>query len=107
MANSIGPLGQILYQGATINEFSGQVDFAKAHSAGLGAVYIRATAGCDYADANLSTYAAAARNAGLDVASGEYVIFCDSDDWIEPQMYERLCNMAQEKVNMKKRFFPF
>ena len=39
----------------------------------------------------------AARNAGLDVASGEYVIFCDSDDWIEPQMYERLYNMAQEK----------
>ena len=39
----------------------------------------------------------AARNAGLDVASGEYVIFCDSDDWIEPQMYERLYNMAREK----------
>ena len=39
----------------------------------------------------------AARNAGLDIASGEYVIFCDSDDWIEPQMYERLYNMAQEK----------
>jgi len=39
----------------------------------------------------------AARNAGLDIASGEYVIFCDSDDWIEPQMYERLYRMAQEK----------
>jgi len=39
----------------------------------------------------------AARNAGLDVTSGEYVIFCDSDDWIEPQMYERLYRMAQEK----------
>ena len=73
MANSIGPLGQILYQGATINEFSGQVDFAKAHSAGLGAVYIRATAGCDYADANLSTYAAAARNAGLQVGYYHYL----------------------------------
>ena len=39
----------------------------------------------------------AARNAGLEMASGEYVIFCDSDDWIEPQMYERLYSMAKEK----------
>lgn len=38
----------------------------------------------------------AARNAGIELASGEYVIFCDGDDWIEPQMYERLCAMAQE-----------
>ena len=38
----------------------------------------------------------AARNAGLDIASGEYVIFCDSDDWIEPQMYARLYDMAKE-----------
>jgi len=72
MAN-IGPLGQILYQGATINEFTGAVDFAKARSAGLGAVYIRATAGCDYADASLSTYAASARNAGLQVGYYHYL----------------------------------
>ncbi|MBR3794783.1 MAG: glycosyltransferase [Clostridia bacterium] len=39
----------------------------------------------------------AARNAGIDMAQGEYVIFCDSDDWIEPQMYERLYDMAKEK----------
>lgn len=39
----------------------------------------------------------AARNAGIEIASGEYVIFCDSDDWIEPQMYERLYDMAKEK----------
>ena len=33
---------------------------------------------------------AAARNAGLQEASGEYIGFVDPDDWVEPQMYERL-----------------
>lgn len=31
-----------------------------------------------------------ARNAGLDVANGNYIGFIDSDDTISPQMYERL-----------------
>ena len=34
-----------------------------------------------------------ARNAGLDVITGEYVGFVDSDDWIEPEMYESLLNL--------------
>ena len=33
-----------------------------------------------------------ARNAGVEVASGEFVGFVDSDDWIHPQMYEILYN---------------
>lgn len=31
-----------------------------------------------------------ARNAGMAVATGEYIGFVDSDDWIAPEMYERL-----------------
>ena len=32
----------------------------------------------------------AARNAGLAVAKGDYIGFCDGDDEVEPEMYERL-----------------
>lgn len=37
-----------------------------------------------------------ARNAGLDVCTGEYIAFVDSDDWIEPNMYEKLLSYAEE-----------
>lgn len=35
-----------------------------------------------------------ARNAGLEIATGEWLSFIDSDDWIEPTMYETLLNNA-------------
>ncbi len=40
---------------------------------------------------------ASARNAGLDIARGEYISFVDSDDWIEPQMYSAMIRFQQEK----------
>lgn len=37
----------------------------------------------------------AARNAGIDAATGAYIGFVDSDDWIEPNMYERMLAEAE------------
>lgn len=37
----------------------------------------------------------AARNAGIEMATGQYIGFVDSDDWIAPEMYERLLSEAE------------
>ena len=37
-----------------------------------------------------------ARNTGLNMAKGEYVTFVDSDDELEPDMYEVLLNLAEK-----------
>lgn len=37
---------------------------------------------------------AAVRKQGIQFSTGEYVIHCDSDDWVHPEMYERLYNYA-------------
>ena len=38
----------------------------------------------------------AARNLGLREATGDYIGFVDSDDWIEPEMYEVLLTLLEE-----------
>jgi len=40
---------------------------------------------------------ASARNMGLDYAVGEYVGFMDSDDWVEPDMFEKMYYKAIEE----------
>ena len=39
----------------------------------------------------------AARNAGLNVAKGEYIGFVDPDDWIDKNMYKEMINAAQQE----------
>ena len=39
---------------------------------------------------------AAARNSGLNVAIGEYIFNCDSDDWLENNALEELYNIAKK-----------
>lgn len=62
---------------------------------------------------------AAARQTGLDVAEGRYVGFIDSDDWLEPDMYEKMlgaanasgadivfCNVYRNEDKKEKPYFP-
>lgn len=38
-----------------------------------------------------------ARNAGMDIASGEYIGFVDGDDWIEPDMYRAMYESCERE----------
>lgn len=38
-----------------------------------------------------------ARNTGIDNSKGEWIAFLDSDDWVEPTMYEELLRLAKAK----------
>lgn len=37
------------------------------------------------------------RNVGLNYANGEFVYFCDNDDWVKPEMLEEMYNFAESR----------
>lgn len=45
---------------------------------------------------NENSGVSATRNFGIQKATGEYIGFVDSDDWIEPEMFEKLYSSAQK-----------
>lgn len=46
------------------------------------------------------------RNVGMEAAKGEYIGFVDSDDWIAPEMYEKLIEVIHERnLDMSVCFF--
>lgn len=49
---------------------------------------------------------ASARNAGLKVAKGDYILFVDSDDWIKDDTLEELLNIAAKNKVDFVRFIP-
>lgn len=38
---------------------------------------------------------AAVRRHGMQLATGDYIIHCDSDDWVEPEAYQKMFEMAE------------
>lgn len=48
-------------------------------------------------DMPVNSRQAAARNAGLAHATGEYIIHCDPDDWIDTKLYEDMYSLAKDK----------
>lgn len=45
---------------------------------------------------NINRGIAAVRNSGTAIAQGKYIIGCDGDDWVEPNMYESMYKKARQ-----------
>lgn len=80
MSKTLPATGEILFQGITVNEFSRGYNLAQAKSGGIDAVILRATAGRDYADAQLGTAAQAVRDAKLRLGFYHYLLADDEAD---------------------------
>ena len=53
-------------------------------------------------DGGINRGSGGARNQGFDMASGEYIGLVDSDDYVHPEMYERLYNRAKDALKIRK-----
>lgn len=73
MSKSLQPQGEVLFQGITANEFTTAANFASYKEQGVGAAILRATAGADYTDAQLSQLVQDARSAGMRIGFYHYL----------------------------------
>ncbi|MBQ8507296.1 MAG: LysM peptidoglycan-binding domain-containing protein [Clostridia bacterium] len=80
MSKALPATGEILFQGITVNEFSTGYNFQQARSSGIDAVVLRATAGRDYADSQLSAAVQAVQDAGLRLGFYHYLLAEDEAD---------------------------
>lgn len=69
-------------------------DGSKDNSGSIIEQYASADSRIVYINKEKNAGLSAARNSGLDVINGEYFTFVDSDDWIEPDSYEKLLSGA-------------
>lgn len=54
------------------------------------------TGECVFVKHDVNLGSAFARKTGIDTAQGDYILFCDSDDWMELDMCEKLLTKAEQ-----------
>lgn len=90
----------IIIDDASLQDLPG---FLKNYKSSINLVYLR----------NETTLGpGACRNIGLNIAQGKYISFCDSDDWVDLNYYEHICNhlnktSADLVMASMKREYPF
>lgn len=71
-------------------------DASPDHSADILAEYAEKDSRIKVINHEKNSGQGAARNTGMVAAVGEFIAFIDSDDWLEPEMYETMYRKAQE-----------
>ena len=51
-------------------------------------------------DVNSLKVSACSRNIAMEYVDGEYIVFCDQDDWFELDAFEKLVNLMDENVDL-------
>lgn len=90
-------LGSILAQSFTDYEVILIDDGSTDHSAAICDEYAASHASFHCLHQSNSGHTAA-RQSGVRASHGQYIAFVDSDDWVSPEMYARMCTAAQDTL---------